>query len=534
MRSRLHTRSIVVWTAYRAGAIVVGVLLAFGGLELGLRAAAFFLRSPHSRIEGSGPDDEIRIVCIGESTTAGPWPRFLEKMLTLRRPDLHFRVINRGVVGIRTGEVLDRLPEWIEAGRFQIAITMLGINDEGNVLVYPRSNILSNIVKHSKAVELVTLLWRTAWGIGAPSQTIAPPPNLNAQWDRATREAIERIHAARREALDSFHLSALFDIQAELLEIDPSSPVYHIGFMTDVLTDPEPPDRMSEFFRNEMGLDASAKAAVERYRAIRDWGRNRHPFDTFRLLTSQQRLSHDFAAEEQSYLEAIQDPEIAGQALVRYAAFLIDRGRPADARVMLDEARKKLPEDYAWSLTLAQICFRYGFFEDARLLYSRALEARPDLPVRHLETITGWLARACASAGREEEARELIERNDRLSLELFREYTRYNYSQIVDFLRARDITVIAMQYPTLSIEALQHVLDGRKDVIYLENRDNFEQAFETLPYQAIFSDSFAGSFGHCTPAGNELIAANVASLILDLLDSPAKDEAGPAAQSGSP
>ena len=166
---------------------------------------------------------------------------------------------------------------------------------------------------------------------------------------------------------------------------------------------------------------------------------------------------------------------------------------------------------------LAHVSFKLGAFEDAATLFKRALELRPDAPRRHQETLIGWLARATAAAGHEHEARVLLDRLDHMNLELFKEYTKYNYSRIVDLLREHNITVIAMQYPTLSIEALRKLLDNRDDVIYLENRDTFEQALRDEPYAAVFYDSFAGSFGHCTDTGNQLIADNVAQTINDFL-----------------
>jgi len=198
--------------------------------------------------------------------------------------------------------------------------------------------------------------------------------------------------------------------------------------------------------------------------------------------------------------------------------------------VILRKARQKLPVDYAWSLALAEISFRFGAYEDARFLINRALESRPNLPIRHEEMLVGWLAGATAAAGHEGEAREMRARLDRLNLEFFKEYTRYNYSRIVDLLRERDIAVIAMQYPSLSIEALKKVLDGRDDVLYLENVENFDRALRETSYTTIFCDSFAGSFGHFNEAGEELIAANVTRAVNQLLGFPAAETPAPSIQ----
>ena len=520
----------IIRILHRAAALALGTLFAIGGLEIGLRGASILLRPLPPVTRETGSDSEIRILCIGESTTAGLWPGLLETSLNQQHPDQQFHVVNRGDIGIHTGEVLDLLPQWLDESQPQIAITMLGVNDEGNVLVYPRTGRLAPLIEHSKAVKLMVLLWRSAWRIGAPPPALpaSAAPQPEAQWDEKMREAMDRQFIPRGEAIDAFRFSFLLETQPAMLEIDPATPVYHVGLMVDALVSSEPQERMTEFFSRELGLQESSNmTAAERYEAIRAWRRGHgNAFDTLRMLTSQQRLDDDVAAEKQNLLEATRDHALSGTALVRYAAFLHFTDRPAGARVILRAALQKLPADYAWSLALAEISFRFGAYEDARFLINRALESRPDLPKRHEETLVGWLARATAAAGHEGEARELMARLDRMNLEFFKEYTRYNYSRIVDLLRERDIPVIAMQYPTLSIEALKKILDGRNDVLYLENVENFGQALRETSYNTIFSDSFAGSFGHFNDAGEELITANVARAVNQLLGFPDAETPG--------
>ncbi len=531
-------RTATARIAYRIGAVVFGVMLALGGLELALRAASAFLRDRPSVPERIGAENEIRILCIGESTTAGLWPGLLETSLNQQHPDLRFTVINAGLVGIRTGDIYARLPQWLDDAQPHFATTMLGINDEGNILVYPRSESGSLLFRHSKLVKLLTLLWRSDRGIGeaASAQEDATAPEMDEQWTPAIRQEMERILIPRGVALETYRFSALFESQPMLLEIDPATPVYHVSLMSDALINAEPPQRMEEFYGQVLGLPTPADlTAAERYEAIRAWGHEHgNAFDTLRMLTSAQRLAGDVAGEQQTLLEGRRNPAIAGPVMVRHAAFFDFLGRPGEAATMLRLARRALPDDYAWSLVLAHISFRFGAFEDARTLYERALELRPDLPIRHEETIIGWLARAAAAAGRHAEARELLDRLDRMSVGGFKEYTRFNYSRIVDLLRERGVTVIAMQYPTLSIEALRKILGEREDVIYVENRDNFEEALRHAPYREIFYDSFAGSFGHCTEAGEELIAANVARTINEILGRSAVEPAEREAQSSIP
>ena len=153
---------------------VLGVLAALCGLELTLRAASAVLRPLRPAIEGAGPDNAIRILCIGESTTAGLWPDLLEARLNQQHPDLRVPTSStqaRSVSGPATSA--PACPQWLDQARPQIVITMLGINDEGNVLVYPRSDPRAQLVERSKALELLALLWRSVRGSRRSTRHVA-------------------------------------------------------------------------------------------------------------------------------------------------------------------------------------------------------------------------------------------------------------------------------------------------------------------------------------------------------------------------
>jgi len=88
-------------------------------------------------------------------------------------------------------------------------------------------------------------------------------------------------------------------------------------------------------------------------------------------------------------------------------------------------------------------------------------------------------------------------------------------------LTERKIRFLVMGYPTRSINEFKDMFDKsqQKDIIFIENKENFEEALENASYDDIFIDRFAGDFGHCTLRGNLLIAENVADAILDNIES---------------
>lgn len=96
------------------------------------------------------------------------------------------------------------------------------------------------------------------------------------------------------------------------------------------------------------------------------------------------------------------------------------------------------------------------------------------------------------------------------------EITKYHYQKMYEILNERDIKLIAMQYPTLSVDKLKRKFNGSEEIIFLSNKENFSDALRNDKYEKYFIDRCYGSFGHATPEGNKLIAENAADVILQL------------------
>jgi hypothetical protein len=78
-----------------------------------------------------------------------------------------------------------------------------------------------------------------------------------------------------------------------------------------------------------------------------------------------------------------------------------------------------------------------------------------------------------------------------------------------------------MGYPTMQIENFKKFFEGTDSInkiYFVSNENNFKEALSKHSYYQIFRDSFAGTFGHCTDYGNELIAKNLAETIIKLIE----------------
>ena len=499
---------------FRVAAILIAVAATFLVAEASLQLASVIVRDADRGSRIAPSEGEFRISCVGESTTFGLWPSQLEEILNEKSSGRKFRVINRGDVGIRTDAVARKIEGWLDEDRPHLVITMLGINDEGNVLVSPRDDPQGWLLKHSRTSRFLLMLGRSAANrikflIGGDDWL-----RRDGHLDEDTRTELKRLRARRPEAMKRFRYSEMIEAHRHLLVVDPGTPFYHLAFLKELVVENDPPERLDEFLVDEVAVEPTEVDVGTRLELIELWaGRTGDRFAALRLAASVACWGPDPDLERSLLEAATQDPELAGPAWLRLADFAARKQQPEAARRYLLRAGGALPDDYQWRLLLGHLAFQYESYSLAATNFQRALALRPGLPPSHEIFLLGRLANSCDQSGDTAGATGYRARRDRLELGRFREFTRFHYQRVVDSIRAREIPVIAMQYPLLSVRSLQRLLEDRTDVIYLENRVNFESALGEAKYREIFDDHFAGSFGHLRPRGNMLVAENVADTL---------------------
>ena len=112
--------------------IILGIALAAFMLEAFLQVSAAIIRTSRQNqarraLRGRG---EITILCLGESTTDGQWPRFLAQALKEAGITKEVRVIDRGVGSTTSYRIVANVPYYIERYNPDIIVAMMGINDE--------------------------------------------------------------------------------------------------------------------------------------------------------------------------------------------------------------------------------------------------------------------------------------------------------------------------------------------------------------------------------------------------------------------
>jgi hypothetical protein len=156
----------------------------------------------------------------------------------------------------------------------------------------------------------------------------------------------------------------------------------------------------------------------------------------------------------------------------------------------------------------AQTFLMEGRFSEAEKNVISRLREDPES-----ERLWAALSTAYELEGNADAARRCNTRAEQLRLRNFLDYKRPNAMRIRDIVRARGIPLVLMQYPRCRVDPLRSL--AGPGVYFVENRDNFNAALARGKASDIFMDLFGGDFGHCTAAGNALIADRLADAILN-------------------
>lgn len=135
--------------------IIISSIAAILLVEITLRATGVFIMSVqnYKNQKALYNQNTIRILCIGESTTfmddENSYPSQLERMLNRSDINKNFKVINKGVPGIRSSYIARNIKNWLDAFDPDIVVAMMGINDPF---------VLAPVEKESAAQQLKTFL----------------------------------------------------------------------------------------------------------------------------------------------------------------------------------------------------------------------------------------------------------------------------------------------------------------------------------------------------------------------------------------
>ncbi|GAB1401586.1 hypothetical protein MASR1M68_04970 [Elusimicrobiota bacterium] len=141
------------------GLVLLGLFFSFLCLEAGLQTAGIILKTAQKYRKNHTENtynyiekkDIITIMCIGESTTEGQYPLFLEEYLTKYIPDKKFNIIDSGYGGIKLDDLYYKVEENINKYNPDIIVGMIGINDTTEYIF----KIMSSKIKSGRLLNLI-------------------------------------------------------------------------------------------------------------------------------------------------------------------------------------------------------------------------------------------------------------------------------------------------------------------------------------------------------------------------------------------
>ncbi len=241
------------------------------------------------------------------------------------------------------------------------------------------------------------------------------------------------------------------------------------------------------------------------------------------------------------------DPKARYYQMLSDGRKVVSEGRLDDAVVIFEEATKLLPGEAAAYVELGQIYRDRRDYSRAEALFEEALQVAPknygafeglgmsyrergdldkvfELSQRLLKSgmendrFLDFIAMAYRERGMRDDAEKFFKKAEQYRSAHYSPATRHNYGKIAEILQARNIKLVAMQYPLWDVGSLVHLLAPRKGVDFVSNVKNFQEALARESFAELFTDNFAGAFGHATRKGNRLIAENVADTVVRILD----------------
>ncbi|MDD5519062.1 MAG: tetratricopeptide repeat protein [Candidatus Omnitrophica bacterium] len=203
-------------------------------------------------------------------------------------------------------------------------------------------------------------------------------------------------------------------------------------------------------------------------------------------------------------------PKQDNWAYTRLGFFLShDRQRLLESERLFKKAIEVRPGHELAYIGLGLLYQKQSKFFEAEGLFKQAIKLDPenDIAYRALETLYKEM-------NEKELAEEYSKKASKLALNEYSPLAVVNYRKLKKILDKRGVKLICMQYPMRNIESLKRIFIEQKGIIFIDNERIFKKAIARRGYRDYFIDMFAGDFGHCTVRGNELLAENIADVII--------------------
>ena len=527
--------------------IIFGLILSLLILEIMLRAAGSVIlgvqRHKNAQMEEG---QAYRILTLGESTTANmqngqsSWSEELEPILN-NKSSMHFEVFNEGIGNLDTIYIISHLEENIDRYRPNMIIVMMGTNDRGlNHTLKDLNNI--SFVKNLRVHKLFD---RIAEGIQynfdqkndltlsigeikkiseekfrQEGQKLKKNLEINPE-DTALLTLLEKLY------FDNGRFLEFEETAKRHFEMEPNDQKanFNLGLAYHKNKKYEDAENM---YKNTILLNPSFFPAYVALVDLYDKTGRKEDAIKYRIATIQlaghyeeawfmhlaelyTNLSYYDLSYEILKTVAYNNPDNE-KAIYLIGSLYEKLNKTDEAVIIFNYAIEKHPQNYAAYTELAWYDIKTNRTKEAQELLDR------------LKTVNSYtvfisyddLMERYIKNGQPEKAEELSKKMYELRKNDF-SITYRNYLELYKITKARGIKLVVMQYPTLDVNELKKIFRGDEDIIFISNKENFEEALKNGTYEEYFVDSFRRTWGHATKKGNRLIAENVANVTLSMI-----------------
>ena len=168
------------------------------------------------------------------------------------------------------------------------------------------------------------------------------------------------------------------------------------------------------------------------------------------------------------------------------------------------------PEAIHPYIELGRLYNDIGLTDRAEEMYKKAIEVNPENEWAYIS-----LGSFYENQSEIDKAASMFEKAKEMRLKKYNPTTITSFKMLYEDMSKKGPKLAIMQYPTRNVQELKDMFSNKQqeDIIFIENKDNFEKVITKFNYYEYFVDRAAGVFGHCTLKGNRLIAENVAGEI---------------------
>lgn len=539
----------------RLFALLCGVGTTLLVVEVGLRLGGFcFLFQQAYSSEGKfATDPDVVVLALGESTTAlggrQSYPAQLEDVLSERDPETRYVVLNRGIPGANSNQILDWRLQEIQRLKPDVVVAMMGLNDTAwppNIEDMTWWDKALRSYRTYEAAELILVEFERKREAepGAKARAI-PTPWRDMGFDDGDLlcEGLDLMRRGRYAPVVVLCMDALrVNPRSTEAYVVMAHGLQEIGRPADALTvvrkgmfhsaDPILPLQHARFVETR-GDAATAEFLYSKVLLqFPD-----HPLATYRLasmlVTQGRREEAGFLLSQATDASAwaLDESDPAGQCV---ATWMRQLGlHPDIARLEMEGLQVHIQQRAGDSAAAEQAlvsgveegrqqrirgqrekCLEYsalidfyareGRFQDIDALWTTAADEPAISPC--FREVFGQFYLA---TGQPERARTVFA-PDRY----YGPRTAGHYRTLLEATRASGSELVCVQYPTRSAEPLKALLPGEEDVFYVDNGAVFQEALERYEYEDLFWDRCYVDFGHGTALGNRLLAESVADVIL--------------------